>query len=447
MKIDLPGPQLVKKRSVVIGTEDIIKILAGVDKSGIKVNIEFATIEDFVIARLGKIEKGEISWAHKVDKGKMKIKFGKSEYRGLLEKVRSETLRPGYQIILSDKKSNTVISSFEVTFRPAPDLKAELNYPVNAAPGEVLGNKILISVKNIGTAPSSEVSLDIVLAKNFNIPLKKYLPAEGPEGVRLLEGGTLKIPGIDPGNEIELKPDATFHLPETLDDGRYYLGAVIDPEEVMAESSRDNNVFRGFIVIAPKEPKKITMILAGSTLFYTPKTFDLKIRNSGLDISVSKEWRKCQIRPYIYHLKHAVWKDFFWEVNTDEKMVWKITGTKFCKKGGVAEKLNIKVIPEGGSTKVPPRRFKLLFGETRIEFEPKLKKFNLILGDSGVAYLPFWQTCKTTPLKYHFKYVTWDKSVWEVDPMKKTLKKIPMEAFCKKAETGDELPVKMELLE
>ena len=201
------------------------------------------------------------------------------------------------------------------------------------------------------------------------------------------------------------------------------------------------------MVVAPKEPKKITMILSGSTLFYTPKTFDLKIRNSGLDISVSKEWRKCQIRPYIYHLKHAAWKDFFWEVNTDEKMVWKITGTKFCKKGGVAEKLNIKVIPEGGSTKVPPVRFKLLFGETKITFEPKSKKFNLILGDSGVAYLPFWQTCKTTPLKYHFKFVTWDKDVWEVDPIKKTLRKIPLASFCKKAESGDELPVKMELEE
>ena len=108
------------------------------------------------------------------------------------------------------------------------------------------------------------------------------------------------------------------------------------------------------------------MVLSGSMLYYTPKTFGLEIKNGGMDISGTKEWRKCQIRPYIFHLKHATWKDFFWEVNTDEKMVWKITGTKFCKKGGVAEKLNIKVISEGGTTKVPPRRFRLLFGETKI---------------------------------------------------------------------------------
>ncbi len=445
LKIDPPDPQLVKKRSVVIGIEDILKVIGDVDRSGIKANIEFATIEDFVIARLGKIEKGKISWAHGVENGKMTVKFGKSEYKALLEKIRSETLQSGYQIILSDKKSNAVLNSFEITFRPAPDLNIELSYPVNAAPGEILGSKVLITIKNIGTAPSNEVSLDLLLSKKFQIPLKKYSLSEGPEGVRILENGVLKIPVIDPGKSIELKPDEKFQLPETLDSGRYYLGAVIDPEMTLSESSRENNVFRGFIVIAPKEPKKITMVLAGSTLYYIPKTFDLKIRNGGLDISASKEWRKCQIRPYIYHLKHATWTDFFWEVNTDEKMVWKITGAKFCKKGGKAEELKIKVFTEGGSTRVPPNRFRLLFGETKIVFEPKAKKYNLIVGGSGIAYLPFWKTCKTTPLKYHFKFVTWDKFVWEVDPLKKSLKKIPIKAFCKKTEKGDELPVKMEL--
>lgn len=447
VRIDPPGPQLVKKRSIAISAGDVQKILSGIDITNIKANIEFATIEDFVIARLGKIGKGEISWAHKIEKGKMTIKFGKSEYKGLLEKVRAGSGRPGYQIILSDKKSNAVINSFEITFKPFPNLSVELSYPVNTAPGEVIGDKVIITIKNTGSAPSEEVVLDMILSKNFQIPLKKYSVEEGQEGVRLLEHGTLKVKGIDPGGEIELKPDIKLRLPETLETGRYYLGAVIDPEQELIESVEDDNVFRGFLMVAPKEPKRITMLLAGSTLYYTPKTFDLKIRNAGLDISSSKEWRKCQIRPYIFHLKHATWKDFFWEVNTDEKMVWKITGTKFCKKGGKAVDLKAKVIPEGGSTTVPPKRFRIIFGVTKIIFEPKTKKFDLILGSSGVAYLPFWQTCKTTPLKYHFKYVTWDKNVWEVDPLKKTLNKIPIEKFCKKCQEGEELPVKMELTE
>jgi len=447
LKIDPPGPQLVKKRSVTIRTADVDRILANVEKSSMEANIEFATMGDFVIARFGKMEKGEISWAHKVDKGDMTIKFGRSEYKDLLEKIRSGDARPGYQIILSDKKSNTVISSFEVTFRPVPDLLVELTYPVNASPGEQLGDKVGITLKNIGTEVSSPVKLDIVLSSKFQIPLKKYSPTEGEEGVRLLEQGSMNVPVLEPGKEMELKANPGLILPPDLENGRYYLGAVLDPERSAVDGSPDNNVFRGFIVIAPKEPKKITMTLSGSMLYYTPKTFGLEIRNGGMDISGSREWRKCQIRPYIYHLKHAAWKDFFWEVNTDEKMVWKITGTKFCKKGGVAEKLDIKVIPEGGSTKVPPRRFKLMFGETKIIFEPKLKKFRLILGGDDVAYIPFWKTCKTIPLRYHFKYATWDKHVWEIDPLKKTLKKIPMEFFCKKNEGGEELPVKMELEE
>ncbi len=447
IRIELPGPQLVKKKSVVLNAEDVSKILASVDIKKMNANIEFATISDFVIARIGKIIKGNISWAHKIDKGNMTIKFGRMEYKNLLEKLRSGVGRPGYQLILSDIKSKTVLNSFELTFRPFPNLNVELTYPVNAAQGEEIGKKVMITVKNIGTATSKEVVLDLVIARNFKIPLKKYSLMESEEGVLLLDHGTLRVPPVDPGGEIELKPDSGLKLPLQLENGRYYLGAVLDPGKEMEETSKDDNVFRGFMIIAPKEPAKITIVLAGSTLYYTPKTFDLKIRNAGLDISISKEWRKCQIRPYIYHFKHATWKDFFWEVNTDEKMVWKITGTKFCKKGGVAEKLNIKVIPEGGSTRVPPKRFRLIFGTTKIIFEPKRKKFDLILGGSGVTYLPFWKTCKTTPLKYHFKYVTWEKSVWEIDPLKKILKKIPIEKFCKRNNEGEELPAKMELAE
>ena len=173
LRIDPPGPQLVKKRNIVINTDDVMKILSNVEKSGVKLNIEFATTDDFVIARFGKIEKGEISWAHKIEKGNMTIKFGKPEYKGLLEKVRSGIGRPGYQIILSDKKSNTVINSFELTFRPFPNLSVELNYPVNASPGELIGEKVSITVKNTGTAPSEEVNLDLILSKNFLIPLKQ----------------------------------------------------------------------------------------------------------------------------------------------------------------------------------------------------------------------------------------------------------------------------------
>ncbi len=446
VEIDPPDPQLVKKRSLLINTEDILAILNKVDISKMRSNIEFATIDDYVIARLGRIEKGEISWAQKIKKEKFLIvKYGKSDYKPLLEKVRSGVGRPGYQIILSDGKSNAVLKSFELTFRKFPNLKVELSYPVNVAPGENIGEKIIITIANNGNLSSGKFDLDIVIGRSYQIPMKKYGLQEGEEGVRLIKNGRIRVDELKPGEVKEIRGKNSLSIPENVENGKYYLGAIVDSGMEVIESSEDDNIFKGFMVVAPKEPSKIFISLKDTTLFYIPKTFNLSIRNSGLEISMTKEWRKCQIRPYIYHLKHASWKDFFWEVNTDEKMVWKITGAQFCKKGGKAEKLDAKVVPMGGSTKVPPAKFRIIFKETKIVFEPVKKKFSINLGNCNIVYLPFWKMCKTAPLKYHFKYVIWDKDVWEINPLKKEFKKIPIEKFCKKCQEGEIIRAEMTL--
>ena len=87
VKIEKPEGQLIKKRTLLINTEDILTLLKTIDIQNLKANIEFATMEDYVIARLGKIKKGNISWSHKITDHKyLTVKYGKSDFKPLLKK-------------------------------------------------------------------------------------------------------------------------------------------------------------------------------------------------------------------------------------------------------------------------------------------------------------------------------------------------------------------------
>ncbi len=445
VEIEKPEAQLIKKRTLLINTEDILGILKGIDTQNLNANIEFATMEDYVIARLGKIKKGNISWSHKITDGKfLSVKYGKSDFSPLLKKIEERSGRPGYQIIISDIKSNSVIKSFEITFSQFPNLKVELNYPVNIAPGELLKGKITISAENTGTADSGDFDIDLILSKEYNFAFNKYLYSEDFKDVSLMKNGNIKVKSIPPGKKTDIEVTAELTLHKELPNGRYYIGAIIDPSKKIPEIDEEDNIFRGFIMIAPKEPKVLKVLLPSTVLTYNPKTFALSVKINNMDISISKEWRKCNIRPCLYQIKHASWKDYFWEIDTDEKTVWKITGAQFCKRGGTAKKLNIKVKTKGGSSKTAPQLLSLQLSDTRILYEPKTRKFKILCSECQIAHTPFWKTCKIEPLKYHFKFVAWDNFSWEIDPVKSIFKKIPQTRFCKKGEEGEKLDLKIE---
>lgn len=439
LRIDPPDPQLVKKKSIVVATSEITEILTGLDREGVKANIDLATMEDFVVARFGKILNGKIEWAHKVKEGFMTVKFGKSEYKDLLEKIRSGIPRPGYQILLTDEKSNHVIQSREISFKAFPELSLEIKYPVNAAPGEPMAGKMSVTVNNTGTAPSGEFDVDLLVSPAFEIPRKRYEFSESAEGISLLFNGRIRMGPLAPGEKKEMDLPENIRLPNGLKSGKYYMGGIADPGNEIAEIEKENNIFKGFLVIAERLPDEISVRFGGTEITYIPKTFEMSVKNHGMEMSINDEWRKCQIRPYIFHLKHVSWKDFFWEVNTSERKVWKIMGGEFCKRGatGKAAELNIRISVQGGSDSIPPDRVSLSVQETEILYVPSEKKFSILLAGCNTSYPPFWKSCRTEGSPVHFKFTTWEQKAWALDAAAKVFSRIPLEKMCRQIEAGE----------
>jgi hypothetical protein len=130
---------------------------------------------------------------------------------------------------------------------PAPDLTVDLVAPATAAPGEDIGNRIRLIVKNVGAAPAHGTQahaagymVDLTLGRDPVVPAGfRTYSANFAEDV-LLKGGRVS-------RTEDLAP-AAFHeyavgagIPADTPPGAYFLCATVDPGNAVAESKEANN--------------------------------------------------------------------------------------------------------------------------------------------------------------------------------------------------------------
>src|SRR5512140_290070 len=129
----------------------------------------------------------------------------------------------------------------------APDLTVDVVVPAAAAPGEDIGNRIHLIVKNVGTAPAhgtvahaAGYMVDLTLGRDPIVPAGfRAFSANFAEDV-LLRGGRVS-------RTVDLAPH-TFHgypvgagTPADTPPGAYFLCATVDPGGAVAESNEANN--------------------------------------------------------------------------------------------------------------------------------------------------------------------------------------------------------------
>lgn len=95
-------------------------------------------------------------------------------------------------------------------------------------------------------------------------------------------------------------------------------------------------------------PNSITLFLPDTHLDYEPEGRILRIYSHNNIIIYVPAWKAFQLKPYIIRLQYNSWTDFFWEINTFENTVKKISGINLTEEGGTAELLNIKLTVEKG---------------------------------------------------------------------------------------------------
>ena len=90
-------------------------------------------------------------------------------------------------------------------------------------------------------------------------------------------------------------------------------------------------------------PDRFFLKFKKAYLVFVPSSKTLQITAEGNVLSYGVDWMKCQMQPYLYHIKLNSWNDFYWKINTSRKEAHKVRGGEFCKLGGSESPLKMGV--------------------------------------------------------------------------------------------------------
>lgn len=458
--VKIEEPPGGSKNKLLFHLEHIKEIVSGLDSQDISADIQFTDLDGLPLATLGTIKKGQVKWGHKVIDGKsLLVKFKKSDFPVIRSKIKEKSMRPGFmvQVRFSKKKmskdqtygektqyveTTTILRSTEITFMGLPDLAVKVKYPIDVRPGQALAKAVSVTVENKGTTAAGKFNVELVLSSDLQIPAEPASYSKNFKEDVLLEGGRETVEALEPGERLTLDLKGPLKLPPDTPPGRYYLATVIDADKKIGELNEENNKEVRFVMISVPEPKRLVLEIPDTYLTYRPANFALKIVSHGALFSDGKDWRKCMIRPYLHQLKHVGWEGFLWEVDTADRSVWQVKGVKFCKKGGTAKEVKMKMEVKGGSKTTPPSQFILKLSDTRMEYEPAAGKFRILVSQNQVAYVALWQFFKIKSHIYQLKHSLW-ADFWEIDTFRKQVRRIQGGAFGKEGGTPTLLDVKL----
>jgi hypothetical protein len=445
LKIEIPQSGKKIKQKLQINMEQLSAIITGMNLKEDSAVIELVDQDSRILAPLGEFKKGSLNWKNKIIDGKeMLVKFKKPEYEKLLAIIKENAVKTGLNVEVSyiDKSSGakTLLKSAAITFQEVTDLTVSLKNPFKAEPGEAISQNVSVTIENKGTAPAKNFDVQLVLSTDTDIPTAPAVFSESFKEDTLLEGARETIALLNPGDKKEFTFKGSLKIPADAPPGRYYLGVVADAGDKIKELDEKNNIDPRYLMLSLPEPKLVAIELPETIIVYNPATFGFTMECNGTPMSDGKDWRKCNIKTNIFQIKHAVWeKGLIWELNTSDGSLWQITGGTFCKKGGKAVELKMKVEAEGGSPKALPSLVTLTLTDVRLEYEPSNNKFRLTSNNNQLTYLPFWQIFKLTSHLYQIKHKLWTDFYWEVDAFKKKIRKVKGTQLGKKATTSDAL--------
>lgn len=400
--------------------------------------------QDRILTKFGSIRKGKCKWDHKTVRDRyLTVNFAAADYSQLASGISNRSAMPGFQLALCDGKAGTVIQSIPVVFWDMADLAVQLNYPVNAEPGQSLRQEVTVQLENRGSIAARDIQLDVVISRDNQIQWRGAEAAATAGDDVPLENGRETIPLLEAGQQITVQFKGDLKIPENTVPGKQYLAVLADVDGRIVELSKENNIHSGFIMITVPEPTAFVMALAETVLHFEPATYGFKIVTHDVILSDGKDWKLCKMKPNVYQIKHVSWSDFFWEIDTYERVVWEIKGVDFCKKGGKGRELGIKVNVEGGSLLIPPSRFTLKLTATQLRFEPGSKKFTLSAFDKPIFHLPFWWVCRRESYLYQVRFALWENYFWQIDTFKKEAVSISGGKFCSADGKSSPLPIQV----
>jgi hypothetical protein len=198
-------------------------------------------------------------------------------------------------------------------------------------------------------------------------------------------------------------------------------------------------------LVQAQTPKRFLLRFSDAYLVYQPGTGTLQITTAGNVLSYGKDWQVAKLKPYLYHLRQNVWKDFFWKVNTSRKEVYQVSGGTFGKLGGQDKGLNITVDAVGSPE--DPTRFLLRFSDAYLVHVPGTSTLQITAVGNVLSYGKDWQVKQMQPYLYHMRQNVWKGFYWKVNTSRKEVYRVRGGTFGKLGGQEEVLNITVDVVE
>ncbi len=435
LKVKKPVLNQGSDTNLLLSLDDIYNMIQLDELQDASGNIEIVNGKDETVIRLGKVKRGIIKWSFRVIDDKWLIaNFDKGHYDRILELIEQGGFESGYFIELAStdlqlnqgkllkedpvagdvRKGKNYLRYFPLTFSETPDLGIKMAYPIRIHSGQNLAPQVRLSVSNSGSAPAQAVQVDLLLTSSSALPPMPIKSSKTFSPDTPVHLGTIMVDRVNIGETREVVFTEPVIVPE-MPPGKYYMAAVVDPMGTVKEFSEENNSTLSIAMLSFPKLKTLHSNLKGAVMTLQPADYGLSIEYQGAVISNGKDWRKCRMRPYIFQLRHANWKNYHWEVNTVDRGVWEVHGAEFCQTGGRGNELNLRVDVVGGSRFIAPSKVIIHLDDLELRFQGDAGRVELVTQKSRIEYGPAWSVCRMKSSVFRFRSFLWTDFFWEID--------------------------------
>lgn len=265
LRVQEPVDGLKQNYHLFVNIEDIMQILKdpALDLSSGETQIRLYNTDGSKLAKLGLYKNNRVKWLFKCWRKKMLcVKMDPVEARNLLIEAAKKKKRTGYQLGLTQVQKNSerlkILKCYCLVFHPHVDLYGVLVYPLQAAPGQDIGNTVSIKIYNEGSVAATQFFVDLILTKKSNIPVTPGIPSKGFREGMLLGNGRMRVDSLAPGATVTLQFKGPMIIPKDTPPGKYNLAALLDPDHKIHENQEDNNCISRLIFISNEPIKSLS---------------------------------------------------------------------------------------------------------------------------------------------------------------------------------------------
>ena len=136
-------------------------------------------------------------------------------------------------------------------------------------------------------------------------------------------------------------------------------------------------------------------------------------------LSCNESWKIEFLPSNVAHVRHVLWKDFFWKIDIANRKAYRVSKGTFGQPGGEEkpiDNLAVQIIPQDGQ---PRPFFRLLAFQSVLEYDIAAKRARLIYEGDDIVSPDIWQVKDAGGGIYHLKYSPpqgfWLPSYWKID--------------------------------